>query len=447
MPVEIKSRVSPHSQENSRYRLRRFLGEEIYYSHQKYYLQLNASDSKLYELLYDEKDKKRVNRELYQMLHHVYTYGMDKCLLLIGNHTAFNYAVEVTFPQSIIASYNDVIETLYSKHYAFLYKTEFSETSFPCDNVKKALESLNQGRKEGDHVSWHAFLTNYRLWRALNVEPDERAIRFPLPTIDKFLPCHNAEWNLSKGPSDTLTKLFDGSEEAITIRTPQTMSIARFLVVLASAYHRCNQIMTAKEDFTKYKTLGNFRKAASKRATFKASMVKLTNSIWADMEAVNKQQQILAVGLGKKTSRVMLQEIPPSPQSRTRKQASAPTQHWNVKWHEGVTPSKKPGRPGEDKKRQMDQHCQRREDCLGFVPCVRVSSERKRCELCRSWTSFYCSGCRSHLCFQVGTKTISTKKMSNICKTLKLPDDSTIPKYNKMTTYDPKTKQKTGQDW
>ena len=78
-----------------------------------------------------------------------------------------------------------------------------------------------------------------------------------------------------------------------------------------------------------------------------------------------------------------------------------------------------------------------------YLLCDKFLDWGKVCELCRSWTSFYCSGCRSHLCFQAGAKTITDNKIVQIRKTLKLSDDTPIPKYNKMTTYDPKTKKRT----
>ena len=80
------------------------------------------------------------------------------------------------------------------------------------------------------------------------MEPDGRAIRFTLPPIEMFIPSQNTEWNLSKGPSDTLTKLFDDSEESITIRSPQTVAVGRFLSVLAAAFHQCLQTTQAKKE-------------------------------------------------------------------------------------------------------------------------------------------------------------------------------------------------------
>ena len=129
--------------------------------------------------------------------------------------------------------------------------------------------------KKGNQVTWHAFHTNYLLWRSLNVDPDTNAIKFPLPPCDGFIPCQNAEWNLSKGPSDTLTKLFDDCVEAITVQTPQTIAMARFISVLFMAFHCSLQIVNAKEDLRKYKTLENFRRTANNCSSFKSSILQL----------------------------------------------------------------------------------------------------------------------------------------------------------------------------
>ena len=69
-------------------------------------------------------------------------------------------------------------------------------------------------------------MTNYCLWRALNVQVDDHAIHFPIPPCDMLIPCQNTEWNLAKGPLATLTKLFAECEENITVRSLQTIAVA-----------------------------------------------------------------------------------------------------------------------------------------------------------------------------------------------------------------------------
>ena len=380
---------------------------------------------------------------MYQMLHHAYTYRVDRCLLLVGGGNTLMYAVEIQFPQPILDSYNEVLSILFTKYYNFLYQGSFTEESFPCDRVQQALDLHNQGRKQGDQVTWHAFLTNYRLWRALNVEPDGRSIRFPLPPVNRFIPSQNTEWNLSKHPSDTLTKLFDDCEESITIRSPQTVAVARYLSVLATAFHRCLQTLGSKEDLESYLTLDNFRAAANNRGSFKSSLVQLSTFVWTELEAIERQQRFITHNTAVPSQEHhVLQEIPPTPPRRTtRTNIAAPTQAWNNKWESGFTPSKTRGRPGEAKKRQIEQHNQRREECVGIVLCV-SPDQRKRCGFCRTWTRFFCSGCSSWLCVQTGTTPMNEKKVKTIRSRLKIPADVDIPLYNKLSHYNPISKER-----
>ena len=67
-----------------------------------------------------------------------------------------------------------------------------------------------------------------------------------------------AKWNLAKGPSNTLIKLFNFCEEAVTIQVPQTIAIAHLFAVSASMFHQINQIFNAKDDVGMYKTIGHF---------------------------------------------------------------------------------------------------------------------------------------------------------------------------------------------
>lgn len=443
MPVEIKSRVSSQSQDCATTRLKQVLGVNYYSPHQKYFLHLGAGDSNLSTLIKDDTDKNRLTKEAYQMLHHAYTYGVDCCMLLVGGRTDLMYAVEVKFPPSLLRSYDAVIRTLFSTYYDFLYHGTFNETSFPSEKVKKGLDLHNQGKKSGDQVTWHAFLTNYRLWRSINVEPDYRAIRFPLPPIDRFLPCQNAEWNLSKGPSDTLTKLFDDCEECITIRTPQTVAVARLMLVLSSAFHRCIQVVSSKNDTTTYRSLDSFRRAANSRASFKSSLSQLCDFLWNEMEGLEVKRRLFESGMGPPgVGNVLNPLVPPQSPNRRTRNRDAPTQNWNEKWESGFTPSKIKGRPGSKKQLQVENHLQRREECLGVVLAVRLDGSRMRCELCGSWTRFYCSGCSSHLCFQTGSKVLSEQKLNNIRTKLHLPPDAEIPLVNKITHYNMATKKR-----
>ena len=262
-PVEVKSQVLSDKSHSAQEQLKEFLGVEDYNPQRKYLICLSAQDPALQKLIGDEKDTRRHKGESCQLAHHVHTYGSTDCWLLVGNHHHLLYAVHVTFPNTFVSSYKILLDVLYENCFEFLYCHTLSEDMFPTKAVKKALNKYNEGKKKGNQVNWHKFMTNYCLWQFLNIEPDTRAIRFPLPPSKMFIPTQIADWNLSKGPLDILTKLFDECEESISIWTPQTVAIARMLSVSSTAFHKCLQINNSKDYFRKYKTHDNFWKVAN----------------------------------------------------------------------------------------------------------------------------------------------------------------------------------------
>ena len=236
------------------------MGAEIYNPQECFFFQLDAEDEQLRQLLTDDSNSSCSKGELTQLIHHAYTYGANKTVLLVGSNNILMYCVVIKFSTTLLQSYDCIVSMMYDKYFSFLYAPELKPSTFPKEKVEMALGAHSDGEKKSDMVSWHSFITNYHLWQAINIKPDRRAIQFPLPPMDRFLPCQNAEWNLSKGPSDTLTSLFDDCKENISIRDAQTVAVARLLSVSCAAFHCCMQILNAKEDLSFYQTLDNFRK-------------------------------------------------------------------------------------------------------------------------------------------------------------------------------------------
>ena len=134
-------------------------------------------------------------------------YKAKKCLLIVGSNKRIMYMVEVSYNDSFLQSYNNGIKEMFKRYFLFLYNPTFNKSTFPDDKVEAALAVRNRGKKKGDCVSIHSFLTNFRLWRALNVSVDPTAIKFPLPLMDKFLPC---QWRveLIQAPEQHPHKMF-----------------------------------------------------------------------------------------------------------------------------------------------------------------------------------------------------------------------------------------------
>ena len=173
------------------------MGAEIYNPQECFFFQLDAEDEQLRQLLTDDSNSSRSKGELTQLIHHAYTYGANKTVLLVGSNNTLMYCVVIKFSTTLLQSYDCIVSMMYDKYFSFLYAPELKPSTFPKEKVEMALGAHSDGEKKSDMVSWHSFITNYHLWQAINIKPDRRAIQFPLPPMDRFLPCQNAEWNLS----------------------------------------------------------------------------------------------------------------------------------------------------------------------------------------------------------------------------------------------------------
>lgn len=382
-PIEVKSRVGPGPIDEAKNRLRRHIGAGIWEDGQVYFLKLDATDPQLHSLIGCKKNKNRARNEVFQLLHHAFVYGVDGVVLLVGTNRALMFAVQVEFPLSLLASYKRLIDECWNRWFKGFYVPDIKD--FPTERVMKALEVRNKKRKR-IKVDRHSFFTNYKLWRCLNVSVSA-GIKFPLPPMSMIVPFVNSFWNSTKGPSDTMTKLMDSCEENLGIRAPQAVAVARFLNIQAVAFHRINQVMTAR-DMSIYSSLKSFRNAANSRFSLKRSMGIIIQLL---KEEVDKETP---------PSTVMNQEqqlaCPSTPKRgvKTRSAVSVAPVVWHRHTKTGCTPGK--GRPKKSNNESGVSNQSRSATCIGLVPLL--SEKRMRCRLCGSHTHFFCSWCKRPLC-------------------------------------------------
>ena len=219
-----------------------------------------------------------------QLLHHVFVYGSDQALMLIGKHNKFVVGILVSFPSELIDAYASMMHMFYEKWFKIFFVDDLS--SFPQDKISEALEIRNAQKKKKDVVDLHSFMTNYKLWRCLNVTVTT-GIRFPLPPMTMIIPYLNAFWNVTKGPSDTMTKLLDTCEENLGIRSPQSVAVARLIALQGVAFHRCSQFITGKHP-SYYESLGSYQDAANHRASFQKNVSNIIHLLQEDLDSINK---------------------------------------------------------------------------------------------------------------------------------------------------------------
>jgi len=69
-------------------------------------------------------------------------------------------------------------------------------------------------------------------------------VQYPMPVCDMLVPHEHALWNVSKGGSDTVTRFTWNCLTVLPIKTPQTVMIARYLMIYAVLAHRLIQAVT-----------------------------------------------------------------------------------------------------------------------------------------------------------------------------------------------------------
>ena len=266
LPTEVKSRVSATTMNEAKERVEELVGAELYNAKQKFLINVGSGDSLLHLLISDEANPTRKVSESFQLLHSVFVAGATQGLLLVGSKDTLMYGVKVAFDAELLYAYSAVVDYIYDKYAKLFFESTIEELQ-ANEEIPTALAHLG-------YIEMHSFWTNYMVWRALNVNVNPNNVKFPLPACARCIPFQNAKWNVLKGPSDTTTKLLDTVEENLGIRTPRTIAMARLMAVGSVAFHRSNQMLSAKSP-SQYPTLYHFRVASNNRHTMASSLMVL----------------------------------------------------------------------------------------------------------------------------------------------------------------------------
>ena len=417
-PIEVKSRVSNDTAEEMMRNLRDHVGVDLYDDSEEYMFTMSATDQEFLKLIGSELYPQRPMNEAMQLLHHAFVFGSDKALMLIGNHNKFCFAILVTFPPDLFAAYKVLMEVFFDKWFSIFFVEDLKD--FSQETIEKALQIRNARKKKKDLVDLHSFMTNYKLWRSLNVKVTT-GIRFPLPPMTMIIPFLNAFWNVTKGPSDTMTKLLDTCEENLGIRSPQSVAVARLMALLGVAFHRSAQFVTSRHVST-YDTLKSFRDAANHRLPFQKSISILIHMLQEDLDLLQKGQESAP-----------LPPLPPStpPRRQTRNRERVQPVAWQPKVKMNCTPVHGRRKRTPDDKALMDEA--RSAACVGLVPLL--SENRMRCRLCGTRTSYLCSWCKRPLCLTKGRSV--NNKMKKYMDRCEVEDFNKPAAFVSLTQYDP----------
>ena len=237
-------------------------------------LSREACEVKCYQLKDDDEHLRGIvpeSYDLFQVLHHAYTYGTDRSYYAISSHVALLYLIQISFCNSLLRAYQSITDWLYDQVCAQFY-VPGPEVPVMSPDLATALKD---DRFSHLKMSNHTLQCYLGLWRAININTPE-GIYFPLPPLARIVPWLVAVWNTTKGGGDTLTRMSDICQEQIGIGSENLVACARVLVNLGLVFPRCNQMCTSR-DPDEYPTLHHLRNAAKQRFATKDSFKILGN--------------------------------------------------------------------------------------------------------------------------------------------------------------------------
>lgn len=191
VPVEVKSRVSSTTMTEAHDRIEEEVGAELYDERKKYQLRLSSSNQLLKTLLHDKSNPKQEKSEAFQLLHSAYVAGSKHGIMLIGSRDKLMYGMFVDYDEDLLNAYDTVMQYMYDMYFRLFYDSTSDELA---ENA-----SLIEAIDLVDWLDMHSFLTNYNVWRALNVEVNASNIWFPLPPCARLIPFQNSLRNVFKG--------------------------------------------------------------------------------------------------------------------------------------------------------------------------------------------------------------------------------------------------------
>jgi hypothetical protein len=430
IPVEVKSRVSVATMTEAADRIEEFVGVESYRPTSKYLVHARSSDPLFRLLLHDNNNKRREQHESFQLLHSAFVAGTNRGLLLVGSDKDLMYGVHVHFDQELLDAYEAIVDYVYDRFLKPFYECT------PAELNERLGNEIIEATKEVEHLDEHSFWTNYGIWRALNVDTNRANISFPLPPAARCLPFQNAYWNAMKGPSDTTTKLIDRVEEKLGVRKPRTIATSRLLTITAVAFHRSSQMI--KTDINRFSTVQSCRHAATNRCDMSRSLDLLIRYLDADLKKLKEE------GTNSLLQRPLIVSPHTPPKRNLRGKQAIEQLSWGAQQQAGYTPCR--GRAVNDFHQMREKACDGRvllyrvPDPNTKLPDGKKKDVRKPCRLCKANTSFYCSGCKNHLCF--GSAAITPKKAEQIVNHSGGAIVHAPKSYIRIPVYDPKT-----EDW
>ena len=416
--VEIKSRVSVNTERDAKehlVKLRDVLGDD------------STAATKYFEVDADSGNYRKCmesRHETIQVLHHAYTYGLSKVLLLVGNKNGtVIYGLFVNFSEDVKQKYGEVLEDIYNNTIKSIYE---NTGDVPFDYFEKMdPDVLASITVNGDVLDRHSFEMDLALFRSLLKKNAENPN--PIPPIKHNIPLIFSVWNSLKGGSDATTNLFWRCKVVLPTKSSQASAVSRMLLLCSVWVHRLHQI-ASKNPNSESTSLRAYRNLASKRSSFK-------NSLFLIIETALKKMVDVGVSVVLRNSLEDISELAesetgPSPLAEvtmrlTRRMAAetprimAQTPSITVPLvNTGVTPQRNVRRRlSQDPSTATERILRARNNKCTGVMTHRLDAKgqplKGTCAICKSRTLGYCSWCRQSLCTSLSKNRDETASWPN----------------------------------
>jgi hypothetical protein len=206
--------------------------------------------------------------ERIQILHHAATYGRNRTTFLVGDPQGkLLFGLIVTFEEGLLADYRAALTYLYDNALEVFYRDSVDD--MPLELFEEILVSEDTLKRK---YTMDDFMTSLLIAREL-MPGSHSKVMHPIPPCDMLVPFEYSLWNSSKGGSDTITRLIWNCKAKIPVLTPQTVVVARLLMIYAVLFHRLSQAVTIKKKpDAATDTVQSVRERNNKRIPFHKSL-------------------------------------------------------------------------------------------------------------------------------------------------------------------------------
>lgn len=193
---------------------------------------------------------------------------------------------------------------------------------------------------------------------------------------------------------------------------PETVATTRLISLLFVLVHRLNQVLTSDTN-SDYPSLYHYRQAASRRATYHVSLLRLKQIFEKELERINRPATNTPV-----QSTPINQNRRRNP-NRRRVEGAVLQQ---VQFAASL-PYKTPKRKiiqiaGTGDENAPPEVCKMVEDCTGMI-MKSYPIQYQRCTLCSTRTPWYCPGCKRWLCMDRKALETNQKEMNLYCHSVR----------------------------